>query len=78
MKPLGVDCVLDLFSIFTSADKALLDFEVSRGDGWHSVKEANAPPRSPLYGTIEVLWDVSYLEISNWSLKSYCTNTDLT
>ena len=49
VKPLDVHCVLDMFSIFTSADKALLDFEVSREDGGILSREANAPPRSPVY-----------------------------
>ena len=66
MKPLDVHCVLDLFSIFTSADKALLDFEVSREDGWHSVKGSKCSSPKPCLVAIEVVWNVSCPEISNW------------
>ena len=41
-------------------------------------REANAPPEALSTGTTEVLWDVSSLEISNWSLKSYAQTLILT
>ena len=60
---------MNLFIIFTGADKALQTFRFQGEMGGILAREANVPPlklMSPCLLAIEVVWDVSSLEISNW------------